>query len=687
MTSFAAKALVLAVDEDIDALRKSQAEILNATREAVKLFSVTSNKFIAALGIQNQRIGNIMKMLLAHRTAYMQLFTEVRNLFFTAEGTNKVMEKLFAVQNEIMYSMFEMEEYREAIYAAVSGKLTPVLVPPESLTQAVNELQAHLNKKGSSLTVIHKSARYYYARASFTMLRVARSLIISVTCPLGVSENPFYMYTVTYIPFHLHGSIGVHSILQEDTVAVAILPNTETYLRLTDVRDIPTTPDWDISLSNIFLRINDTQNCIWSIIANDKMSIRKHCTYHILPEVMTPTVTRLDANAILLSNITVLELRCYNESDNQTVHSVGIVDKQLIKLLTCECDLLIKQTGQFIPRVFQDCEGNSTQLKFVHILNLAQLQQFFTDAQLQFIDPDTWINNNVTVTLPAILLASSEDDRGAAVEKTLRYNFNKLLNSSKADQRIFDRFSDYLWNQLSELVVTRSSFNLFDWSHWFAVGSGVLAVLSLMGNIYLIFKFKALAIIVGAIRATSATSIESNLTVPTALIYAKKVLEPSMVNTNQTILDFIQILNTEQAQSMTMNRILILLLILIALTSVLIANRHKSTRKFHVCLEIANATRSVHIRMLHLLGPQSCFVVTGTNATPTVRLLMRYIELIWPSLRIKHKLLGTIHALPARKRLATTEVNSSQTILYPVSSRKRREIHGVTSDNAGDDGF
>ena len=67
--------------------------------------------------------------------------------------------------------------------------------------------------------------------------------------------------------------------------------------------------------------------------------------------------------------------------------------------------------------------------------------------------------------------------------------------------------------------------------------------------------------------------------------------------------------------------------------------------------------------MLQLLGPQSSFAVTGITVTPTIRLLMGQIEVIWPSLLITHKLLHTAHAIPMRKHLTLCQWLQLRTIL------------------------
>ena len=306
------------------------------------------------------------------------------------------------------------------------------------------------------------------------------------------------MYTVSRIPILAHGSPGVYTILEDDTVAIAILKDSPIHIRFSDAKDLPESADYDITHRNTFLTVNDSKSCIGAIVHNNKTAIPKRCVYHLVKDSVPPTVTRLAPNIILLTNLSEhLELRCYDHATvNTSTNTLVLMDPQVAHQITCACDLVLKDTGEFIPKLFQNCHNNETTPKYLFILNLVYLQKFFSEMDLHFLEPDTWLDKNISISLPTLLIEDSEANKSIVVEKALRHNLQKILNTSRDDLKVYSKFSDYVFDEMSRMFVNQdTSFSWFNWMDWLSLENLTLSLLSRIGVIYPSFKLKALAAI------------------------------------------------------------------------------------------------------------------------------------------------------------------------------------------------
>ena len=97
-----------------------------------------------------------------------------------------------------MYTVnHHLDKISAAIADLVTGKLSPLIIPPGDITTTLYFIQNHLSVQG--FHVVRQSPHYYYKYGSFTVIRKNHSVFISLKFPITFHKEPFKFYKILFL--------------------------------------------------------------------------------------------------------------------------------------------------------------------------------------------------------------------------------------------------------------------------------------------------------------------------------------------------------------------------------------------------------------------------------------------------------------------------------------------------------
>lgn len=141
--------------------------------------------------------------------------------------------------------------------------------------------------------------------------------------------------------------------------------------------------------------------------------------------------------------------------------------------IPCRCTLTTN-TLFYSPKL--DCHKSLQNITTSHPLNLALLQEFFSDLLSKSISGDTTFLDPIQVNLPDFKLYSHDYDKLLAADQKAHLNLTKMVQVAKKDQIIFKSLAEPLLDGYTEINSSWPSVS--DIVDFVALG---IAILSLVG--------------------------------------------------------------------------------------------------------------------------------------------------------------------------------------------------------------
>lgn len=172
--------------------------------------------------------------------------------------------------------------------------------------------------------------------------------------------------------------------------------------------------------------------------------------------------------------------------------------------IPCRCTLTTN-TLFYSPKLV-DCHKSLQNITTSHPLNLALLQEFFSDSLLKSISGDTSFLDPIHVNLPDFILYSHDYNQFLAAYQKAHLNLTKMVQVAKKDQIIFKSLAEPLLD--GNIEINSSWPSVSDIVDFVALR---IAILSSVGLIFLFFKVRKLLLIVSILKQGKQAKSESEI--------------------------------------------------------------------------------------------------------------------------------------------------------------------------------
>jgi len=123
------------------------------------------------------------------------------------------------------------------------------------------------------------------------------------------------------------------------------------------------------------MQTNDNLACILAIMNNRKSEVKQSCQFILMTNFIRPDIFVIDDDHVVLTNITNVTLRCFTKPDK-------IIDCRTMCKVTLPCRCSLLSSVGYIPQRLGKCITHQREPEVLHTVNLALLQQFFSESKL-----------------------------------------------------------------------------------------------------------------------------------------------------------------------------------------------------------------------------------------------------------------------------------------------------------------
>ena len=517
---------------------------------------------LSLMKITDARISNINQQLRGHDLILDQMHVQFVQNLELLEYVVIYLTKYIEHQQNATKLLLDLSVFRDSINELLFGKLDPLLIRRSDIRANLLELDNYLIAERSPYYIIQQNLQYYYKHASFFTWTASDSLFIALQTPLSIVVNPLFLYTMELIPMPLHSADDAAAYMQLDLSYKAIAFNFEDdkYLLFDQMDELPNTEEFEVAKSNVKWRHRTNDSCVWSLLENKPSQIKNFCDYTVFKAPLPSNIYKITHNMLLIHKINRTLLIC---DDNETeVENTFAVHVQQIN---CYCQLKIDRF--YFPSLFDDCHKSNVSHIFLHTVNLRLLWEYFTEEELNLLDPSSILNHTVEIHLPELMFSSQYSDSLFAIEETLRYKFDNVMNVTKTDKGRLTSIQNYLHKRLAQLEMASDTFDWFNYWHLIQLVGVCAAGAAFIVSLYLFCRLRTLSAALLMVGRTQAIPVLLRYTTPVSPVSV-------MENSTAFYLEWLNAFRTFVAEE-DLLLVLIILLIIIMFLKLIIKMRKR----------------------------------------------------------------------------------------------------------------
>ena len=270
------------------------------------------------------------------------------------------------------------------------------------------------------------------------------------------------------------------------------------------------------------LRTKQTMTCSLGIISGDLGDIKEHCGFHVMRRPLPKNIYRLADNILFLSNISQIHVEC---APHNFTDVIPVQKPQMILPMQCGCRFIFDTILYYSSTSnYAENQNVSDSLQISYAVNLALLTEFFQDTNLNIIRPDHLFDEEISVDLPKLSIASKDYEAKLARGQKLTFDMALLINETMAESRMYDDLSHYLYNHLVQnMFENNSNFNIFNILHWLLIIAMTTAGAALVWLFILHNRYRSMLFMLTA-KYASAASLDP--TIPLSLQFTISTTAP-----------------------------------------------------------------------------------------------------------------------------------------------------------------
>ena len=267
--------------------------------------------------------------------------------------------------------------------------------------------------------------------------------MITLKFPIGTLHKPLTLYKVKNFPVPLN-------ISSKHATSILVLPQ---YIAFTHDQNYYTEISKDqlaycksynklfYCNVNIALMHSSFTKCVLALFKDDRTTIRNTCNFRFMSHGLQSSLEQHNQTHFLIYNISSLTLKCDNSST--------VVDgcTFCILKLPCNCEVITNQ--YYLPQRWEGCHRDTLTISQVHPVNLALLQEYFTENELKNITSETTFKTAINITTPPFKIFNHGISEIIANDQHSHMSLQKMINMSKQNKLMFTSLADSMYNEAS----------------------------------------------------------------------------------------------------------------------------------------------------------------------------------------------------------------------------------------------
>lgn len=431
--------------EDVELLAKHMNKISKMTIGLSRALTQHEDHLSSYMNAANARMDNLMKgvkdNMLAMQYIKTKVFTGLHDLEYSFEH---ILGKLIDQIKTTTSLTHEIEEFKLGVTYLVNGKLSPLLIPYETMQSTINDISTLVHAKFSGFHLSVTDAKFSY-NTKFVYARNKTKLYVTVKFPISNFQKPLTRYKIISVPVPVNSTsehatqildLSKYLIITSDHQYYATIDNLDSFQCMGD--------NPKICKANIALSPVTTQSCTLALFANDKNIVKSLCDFRYIQSVIKPKIMELNPNSLLLYRTPLLSMQCLNEHKMVKGCDFCVIN------LPCRCSISTNEI-YFAPRLSM-CNNHKDNITTLHPVNLALLQHFFSDNErIENIMADTTFHSAINLTIPQFEFYQHDISNVLVADHKAHLNLSKMADATKQDAKIFQSLAEPLLDNQIQL--------------------------------------------------------------------------------------------------------------------------------------------------------------------------------------------------------------------------------------------
>jgi len=497
LTDAIGKVTGLATKAEVADLVRLLTKVEEGMVQSVNAWTAGTKGILSAFHIIQARFDDVYRLMQMQRKSLKQLQSELLRVFLNSQRRSTMQAQIFTTLGAHMFQISEIDHLYNAVNMLSVGKIPHLFISHQAISRSLAYLDAYLNRSHPDLTILRKDTSYYYQQATFKTFRYNSRLVIIIDVPLTSPQllKPLDLFQVTTFPLLSPSGDTHYTKLSVDFEGIAYHADVDAYMVIPKLSQ--TTPEIiNLQNSDLFLRSRNVPACPITLIEGTLEAIKAHCNYHVFTTSLPRGVFKISPHMFLLSNITQVTLYCYEKS---VVHEIEVNESQLFFQLPCACEL--RADEYYVISSSSMCVAIDNVTLHFHpsfLINLPYLTEFINNHYVLKLQDDSYLNESISAMLPSLAVASKAYDANLAIEKTSRYDLNRIVNLTKDDVLSYESLSHYIYNSLLFGHTHNETFDVFNAFDWLLVLATFTGIFALILVVILHFKVRTLFLLLAS---------------------------------------------------------------------------------------------------------------------------------------------------------------------------------------------
>lgn len=453
----------------------------------------TSNLLTSILKRQSGHLSSFMSIA-EHRTNNLMLGIQINANHVNAFAKSFNVSLLSVQQSMLNFStsltsishtgnsiLHELNKLEFALQTLIEGRVSPVLIPKQVLSNALHEIKYILTSSYPNFHLTNMHVSHYYTTSNFMFMRNNSKLYITLRFPISSHAHPLHLYKVISLPVPINASLTHATKLLDLPDYFAITHKHDFYTHLSSDQltrcqfGEVITCDLNLALTSVNLT-----TCLTALYNNDKLNVHKLCNFRFLDNFLIHDIIELSPTSVLVYSGDTLTLDCPRNRTTLPGCRLCVIT------LPCQCSLSTKSL--FLPPRLVNCQRKDTDVSVSHPVNLALLQEYFDEKLLKSISADTFFNSAVNMSLPSFKFYHHNISEILANDQSSHLSLKKMVDATKQDALIFKTLSESILD--GQVAIKSAEPDLNTILTFSALGIGSLAIIF---NIFVFCKLRNLS--------------------------------------------------------------------------------------------------------------------------------------------------------------------------------------------------
>ena len=282
------------------------------TNKVVKSVQQHEDNLSSYMKTADERMNNIVQGIKENELAISHIHTQLHESFDNLEHSFSTMGILLTKQIEKSRKLERIfDELLEGIFDLVEGKLSPHLIPQNTMSKCIYDIQKILKDKFHGFHLIFTNPNDIYRQVESFYSRNGARLYISVKFPISPFKKPLSLFKVASFPVPLNDTSSHATHLVNLPSFIALTSNMQYYTTLNEFQlNACQKSKLTTCTDNQILNPVTHNSCVLSLFKNEKALVKKHCDFRVSLDHISSKFVKLSHRSILVYRIESLEFDC-----------------------------------------------------------------------------------------------------------------------------------------------------------------------------------------------------------------------------------------------------------------------------------------------------------------------------------------------------------------------------------------